>query len=164
MKTIWDETWEASTCSNLLLRRAPLSAVISGAHRPLTDGSRVDTLHRDPIRIRVLIVDDNDLFRVGLAALLAAQPEVEVVGQASRGQNGVRLAGELRPDVVLMDLGMPDLSGSDATRAILDRDPGARVAPGARAGCLWLAASAFGSANHVIVKTPARPCGENVVL
>jgi len=77
--------------------------------------------------IRVLVVDDHDLFRAGLASLLSMQPDIEVVAQASGGRMGVRLADELRPDVVLMDLRMPDLEGPAATREILERTPGTRV-------------------------------------
>ncbi|MEO9120033.1 MAG: response regulator transcription factor [Solirubrobacteraceae bacterium] len=75
----------------------------------------------------MIVVDDHDLFRTGLASLLSAEPGIEVVGQASGGRTGVRLAGELRPDVVLMDLRMPDLSGPEATRQIVEHDPSARV-------------------------------------
>jgi NarL family two-component system response regulator LiaR len=78
-------------------------------------------------RTRVLVVDDHDLFRTGLATLLEAQPDIEVIGQASGGRAGVRLALELRPDVVLMDIRMPDLQGSDATRAILKQAPEIRI-------------------------------------
>src|SRR6478672_8314699 len=77
--------------------------------------------------IRLLIVDDHDLFRIGLATLLNAQPDIEVVAQASGGKMGVRLAEELRPDVVLMDIRMPDLEGPEATREIIERHPSARV-------------------------------------
>lgn len=77
--------------------------------------------------IRVLVVDDHDLFRTGLASLLGSQPDIDVIAQASGGHMGVRLADELRPDVVLMDLRMPDLEGPEATREILKRDPSTRV-------------------------------------
>ena len=73
---------------------------------------------RDAGPIRVLVVDDHDLFRTGLASLLNAQPDIDVVAQASGGRMGVRLADELRPDVVLMDVRMPDLAGTEATRVI----------------------------------------------
>jgi DNA-binding NarL/FixJ family response regulator len=82
---------------------------------------------RQNVRIRVLVVDDHDLFRTGLATLLGSQPDIEVVAQASGGRMGVRLADELRPDVVLMDLRMPDLDGPDAIRQILAMHPGMRV-------------------------------------
>jgi DNA-binding NarL/FixJ family response regulator len=78
-------------------------------------------------RIRVLVVDDHDLFRTGLASLLAAEPDIEVVAQASGGRMGVRLAAELRPDIVLMDAKMPDMGGPEATRKILEHRPTARV-------------------------------------
>ena len=81
----------------------------------------------DPGTIRLLVVDDHDLFRAGLASLLAKQPDIEVVAQASGGRVGVRLADELRPDVVLMDLRMPDLDGCEATRKVLERTPDTRV-------------------------------------
>jgi DNA-binding NarL/FixJ family response regulator len=77
--------------------------------------------------IGVLVVDDHDLFRAGLASLLSTESDIEVVAQASTGRSGVRLAGELQPDVVLMDLRMPDISGHDATRAIVAERPSARV-------------------------------------
>jgi DNA-binding NarL/FixJ family response regulator len=77
--------------------------------------------------IRLLVVDNHDLFRAGLASVLGAEPDIEVVAQASGGRMGVRLANELRPDVVLMDLRMPDLEGKEATREILEHTPTARV-------------------------------------
>ena len=73
--------------------------------------------------IRVLVVDDHDLFRAGLASLLSEQDGIEIVAQASGGRMGVRLAGELQPDVVLMDIRMDDLSGIEATRQVIDEHP-----------------------------------------
>jgi len=77
--------------------------------------------------ITVLVVEDHDLFRTGLAHYLGEQPDLDVIGQASSGRTGVRLAQELRPDVVLMDLRLPDIDGTDATREILRVRPETRV-------------------------------------
>jgi DNA-binding NarL/FixJ family response regulator len=79
------------------------------------------------VPIRVIVVDDYDLFRTGIASLLGAEPDIEIAAQASGGRAAVRLASELQPDVVLMDLRMPDLGGAEATREILAREPNTRV-------------------------------------
>jgi DNA-binding NarL/FixJ family response regulator len=76
--------------------------------------------------IRVLLVDDHGLFRAGLGALIAEEG-FEVVGQASSGEDGVRLARELLPDVIIMDLNMPGMSGVEATRAAAVHAPASRV-------------------------------------
>lgn len=68
--------------------------------------------------IRVLLVDDHAVMRAGLRALLSAEPDLEVVGEAATGEDGVDLAIQLRPDVVLMDLSMPGIGGMAATRRI----------------------------------------------
>jgi DNA-binding NarL/FixJ family response regulator len=76
---------------------------------------------------RVLIADDEDLMRAGLAELLTADPAIEVVGQASTGREAVQQARRLTPDVVLMDVRMPDLDGIAATRELSRAAPSARV-------------------------------------
>lgn len=77
--------------------------------------------------IRVLLVDDHRLFCDGLRLVVAGQPGMEVVGTAENGRDALRLARETRPDVVLMDVAMPDLNGIDATRQLLADLPGTRV-------------------------------------
>jgi DNA-binding NarL/FixJ family response regulator len=71
------------------------------------------------VSVRVLVVDDQAMVRAGFAALIDAQPDLEVVGQASDGEEGVRLALDASPDVVLMDVRMPVMDGIEATKAML---------------------------------------------
>ncbi|MET9224760.1 response regulator transcription factor [Lentzea sp. NPDC003310] len=70
--------------------------------------------------IRVVVVDDQEMVREGFSALLAAQDDIEVVGSAGNGVQGVALARTVRPDVVLMDIRMPEMDGLTATRLLLD--------------------------------------------
>jgi DNA-binding NarL/FixJ family response regulator len=77
--------------------------------------------------LRILIVDDHIMFREGLAALLKAQKDMQVVGEAGTVQEAISLATKLQPDIVLMDFGLPDGTGIDATRAILAKNPGIKV-------------------------------------
>ena len=69
-------------------------------------------------KIRVLIADDHVIVRYGVRQLLAAEPDIEIVGEAVDGKQAVTLASELQPDVVLMDIGMPDMDGLEAPRQI----------------------------------------------
>lgn len=77
--------------------------------------------------ISIIIADDHPLFRRGMLSLLSLIPDFKVVGEASTGQETIRLAMELQPDVILMDLQMPDGNGLTATRAILQSNPGIRI-------------------------------------
>jgi DNA-binding NarL/FixJ family response regulator len=77
--------------------------------------------------VRVLVADDHPVFRGGLRALLEVDPGIEVAGEAGTGAEAVELASRLRPDLVMMDLHMPDLDGIAATKQILHDDPAARV-------------------------------------
>lgn len=77
--------------------------------------------------VRVLIADDHPVFRDGLATLLEPHPDIEVVGRAADGAEAVALAAELRPDVVVMDIQMPQVNGIEATRRVLAADPSVGV-------------------------------------
>ncbi len=77
--------------------------------------------------IRVVLVDDQAMVRTGLRMVLAAEPDIEVVGEAADGASAVALAEELAPDVVLVDLVMPGVDGLEALRALRERVPGARA-------------------------------------
>jgi two-component system response regulator NreC len=77
--------------------------------------------------VRILLADDHRILREGLIALLEKQPSLKVVGEAENGRSAVRLARELAPDVVIMDISMPDLNGIEATRQIVAEVPGAKV-------------------------------------
>lgn len=81
----------------------------------------------DPPPIRVLLVDDDELMRAGLRAVLASAPTIEVVGEATTGRHAVERARALAPEVVLMDVRMPDLDGISATRQLLATMPEVRV-------------------------------------
>lgn len=77
--------------------------------------------------ISILIVDDHGLFRAGLRALLENKPEYQVIGETGDGEEAVRLARDLQPDLILMDVSMPGISGIEATRRIKEFCPNSRV-------------------------------------
>lgn len=76
---------------------------------------------------RVLLVDDHEIMREGMCALLRKHTGFEVVGQAADGRKALELVTELQPDIVIMDIGMPNLNGIDATRQILSQNPKIKV-------------------------------------
>jgi two-component system response regulator NreC len=77
--------------------------------------------------IRILIADDHKIVREGLTALLRQHPHMEVVGEAENGRQAVQLAASLQPQVVIIDIGMPELNGIEATRQIVAESPGTKV-------------------------------------
>lgn len=77
--------------------------------------------------IKVLFVDDHEMVRIGVAAYLSAQSDIEVVGEADNGRTAVDMAIELRPDIILMDLVMPEMDGIEATKVILEKWPEAKI-------------------------------------
>jgi DNA-binding NarL/FixJ family response regulator len=81
-----------------------------------------------PRRVRVLLVDDDDLMRAGLKAVLSSDDAIEIVGEAGNGRTAIKEARAHRPDVVLMDVRMPDLDGISATREVLAVSPEIKIA------------------------------------
>jgi len=77
--------------------------------------------------MKILLVDDHEIMREGICALLRKHPEMEVVGQAADGRMAVDMAKEIRPDVVVMDIGMPNLNGIEATRQMTTENPHLKV-------------------------------------
>jgi DNA-binding NarL/FixJ family response regulator len=78
-------------------------------------------------RIRILLVDDHAVVRQGFKMILSAESDMEIVGEAGNGREAVELAEHLRPDIVVMDVAMPELNGIEATRRLLASTPHARV-------------------------------------
>lgn len=77
--------------------------------------------------IRVLLADDHEMVRIGVSAYLGTQPDMEVVGEAVDGGDAVEKALELRPDIILMDMVMPVMTGAEATKAIIQQWPEAKI-------------------------------------
>lgn len=79
------------------------------------------------MKISVLFVDDHEMVRIGVSAYLSAQPDIDVVGEASDGQEGVEKALQLKPDIILMDLVMTEMDGIEATKQIIQQWPEAKI-------------------------------------
>jgi DNA-binding NarL/FixJ family response regulator len=78
-------------------------------------------------KIRVLLADDHAILRSGIRALMEDEPDLEVVGEAEDGHEVIRMAAELEPDIVLIDIAMPRLNGLEATRRIMQSNPQAKI-------------------------------------
>jgi len=78
-------------------------------------------------KIRILLADDHAVVRQGFKMILAAQPDMEIVGEAGNGRDALDLAGQFQPDVAVMDVAMPELNGIEATRRLADVSPRTRV-------------------------------------
>jgi two-component system, NarL family, response regulator NreC len=78
-------------------------------------------------KIHILLADDHAVVRQGFKMILAAQPDMEIVGEAGNGREALDLAGKLQPDVIVMDVAMPELNGIEATRRVADVSPRSRV-------------------------------------
>ena len=77
--------------------------------------------------IRIILADDHQIVRQGLQALLAGEPDMQVVGEADNGRKTLKLVQELAPDVIIMDISMPDMNGIEATRQLMVESPDVRV-------------------------------------
>jgi DNA-binding NarL/FixJ family response regulator len=92
------------------------------------------------MKTRILIVDDHAMLREGMRALLSQEKDFEIVGEAADGEEAVRLAGELKPDIVIMDIVMPDMNGVEATKQIRKLYPNVSV----------LVLSAFSDIRYIV--------------
>jgi DNA-binding NarL/FixJ family response regulator len=79
------------------------------------------------MKIKVIIADDHKIMRDGLRAILDKQKDIDIIGEAADGRETIAMALKLSPDVILMDVSMPDINGIDAARRILEKSPGVKV-------------------------------------
>jgi len=79
------------------------------------------------IRVKILLVDNHTIFLDGLRMLIEKEPDMKVIGEADNGQRAIELAKRLTPDIVIMDITMPDMNGIDVTRAIIKDSPSTHI-------------------------------------
>jgi YesN/AraC family two-component response regulator len=79
------------------------------------------------MKIRILIVDDNRLFRDGLKLVINSQSDMELIGEAENGERAIVMSRDLHPDIILMDVKMPIMNGTEATKRILSEMPGMKI-------------------------------------
>ncbi|MBI4850256.1 MAG: response regulator transcription factor [Acidobacteria bacterium] len=100
-------------------------------------------------KLRILLADDHALVRSGIRALLEAQPDIEVVGEADDGREAIRLARDLIPDIAIIDIAMPELNGIDTLRQIFDACPNIKV----------LACSMYSDLPYIVQSLRLGACG-----
>lgn len=115
-------------------------------------------------QIKVLIADDHMIVREGLSKLLEAERDIEVVGEAATGHKAVEMARKLRPDVIVMDIAMPQMNGLEATRQIRKADPNAKVLIlSAHSDDAYVTrVAALGAAGYLIKQTSAHFLSEAI--
>jgi len=79
------------------------------------------------MKARILLVDDHQILRDGIRSILKGHRDIEVIGEASNGRTAIKLVDELKPDVVIMDISMPDMNGIDATKRIKEKHPDVKI-------------------------------------
>ncbi|UYZ22207.1 response regulator [Mesobacillus jeotgali] len=99
--------------------------------------------------IRILIADDHHVVRRGLVFFLKTQKDLEIIGEAENGRKAVEMARELKPDIILMDLAMPEMNGIEATKMIKEEDPGIKI----------MILTSFSDQDHVIPALEAGASG-----
>ncbi|MCL5280953.1 MAG: response regulator transcription factor [Planctomycetes bacterium] len=118
---------EDSTCLLLVADDESAETDSQVETRWTTKAQEAEEAGEDYGRLRVVLADDHQIVRQGLASLLSEEPGIEIVGQASNGREAVELAEYLEPDVVVMDVSMPVMSGDEATRRIKQDLPHTRI-------------------------------------
>jgi DNA-binding NarL/FixJ family response regulator len=111
------------------------------------------------VRARILIVDDHEIFRRGLRSLLETRPEFEILGEAADGLQAVEKAKELQPDIIIMDVSMPQLDGLQATRLIRKKLPNTKILILSQHDTShMLAAASEAGANGYVTKSQVSRC------